>query len=183
MQGHNSVVTALFHVNVLRTVRLVDILSEMRHIRLLISSLQAMTGPFISACVSLFIVFFIYVQIGMLIFGGKINIYSTTIDDSVPGLYYLLNFNSFGSGMITMFHMMIVNNWYVTVKMYTNVFGSDWPRWFFISFWAIVVLIVLNIVVSIVLDIYDSVFDEVEEFFKVSELTQELKEILKDTDE
>ena len=51
-----------------------------------------MTGPFISACVSLFIVFFIYVQIGMLIFGGKINIYSTTIDDSVPGLYYLLNF-------------------------------------------------------------------------------------------
>ena len=44
-------------------------------------------------------------------------------------------------------------------------------------------LIVLNIVVSIVLDIYDSVFDEVEEFFKVSKLTQELKDILKDTDD
>ena len=52
--------------------------------------------------------------------------------------------------------------------MYTNVYGNDWPRVFFISFWAIVVLIVLNIVVSIVLDIYDSVFDEVEEFFKVA---------------
>ena len=119
----------------------------------------------------------------MFVFGGKINIYSTTIDDSVPGLYYLLNFNSFGSGMITMFHIMIVNNWYVTVTMYTNVFGNDWPRVFFISFWAIVILIVLNIVVSIVLDIYDSVYDDVEEFFKVTELTQELKEILKDVDE
>ena len=168
------VVASLFHVNVLRTIRLTDILTEMRHIRLLFSALWAMTGPFISACISLFIVFFIYVQFGMLLFGGKINIYSTTIDDSVPGLYYLMNFNSFGSGMITMFHMMIVNNWYVTVKMYTNVFQSYWPIAFFISFWAVVVLIVLNIVVSIVLDIYDSVYDEVDEFFKVSQLTQEL---------
>ena len=107
----------------------------------------------------------------MLVFGGKINIYSTAIDDSVPGLYYLLNFNSFGAGMITMFHIMIVNNWFVTTKMYTNVFNSPAPRIFFISFWAIVVLIVLNIVVSIVLDIYDSVYDEVEEFFKITNLT------------
>ena len=78
-----------------------------------------MTGPFISAMISLFIVFFIYTQLGMAIFGGKINIYSTRDDDAVPGLYYLLNFNSFGSGMITMYHMMIVNNWYETVKMYS----------------------------------------------------------------
>ena len=54
---------------------------------------------------------------------------------------------------------------------------------FFVSFWPIVVLIVLNIVVSIVLDIYDSIFDDVEEFFKVTALTQELKEILKETDD
>ena len=171
MKGDVLVVQTLFHANVLRTIRLADILSEMRHIRLLFSSLQAMYGPFISAMISLFIVFFIYVQLGMLIFGGKINIYSTAIDDSVPGLYYLLNFNSFGAGMITMYHMMIVNNWFVTVKMYTNVYNSTWPRVFFISFWPIVVLIVLNIVVSIVLDIYDSIFEEVEEFFKVTKLT------------
>ena len=160
-----------------------DLLAEMRHMRLLFSSLQAMTGPFISAMISLFIVFFIYVQIGMIIFGGRINIYSTAIDDSVPGLYYLLNFNSFGAGMITLYHIMIVNNWFVTVKMYTNVFESTLPRVFFVSFWCIVVLIVLNVVVSIVLDIYDSVFDEVEEFFKVTKLTQELKEILQNTDD
>ena len=130
-----------------------------------------MTGPFISAMLSLYIVFFIYVQVGMILFGGKINIYSTTIDDSVPGLYYLLNFNSFGAGMITLFHIMIVNNWFVTVTMYTNVYSNWYPRIFFISFWAIVVLIVLNIVVSIVLDIYDSIVDEVDEFFKVTDLT------------
>ena len=160
-----------------------DLLAEMKHMRLLFSSLQAMTGPFISAMLSLYIVFFIYVQVGMIIFGGRINVYSTAIDDSVPGLYYLLNFNSFGAGMITMYHIMIVNNWYVTVTMYTNVYGTWYPRIFFVSFWAIVVLIVLNIVVSIVLDIYDSVYDEVEEFFKVTKLTQELKEILKDIDD
>ena len=122
IQGDYLVVQTLFHVNVLRTIRLVDLLAEMKHMRLLFSSLQAMTGPFISAMLSLYIVFFIYVQVGMILFGGKINIYSTTIDDSVPGLYYLLNFNSFGAGMITMFHIMIVNNWFVTVTMYTNVY-------------------------------------------------------------
>ena len=39
IQGDVLVVASLFHVNVLRTIRLVDILSEMRHIRLLFSAL------------------------------------------------------------------------------------------------------------------------------------------------
>ena len=65
-----------------------------------------------------------------------------------------------------MFHIMVVNNWWVTCKMYADVEGRDWPRLFFVSFWVIVVLLVLNIVVSIVIYIYDSVHDEVEEFFK-----------------
>ena len=93
----------------------------------------------------------------------------------MPGLYYLLNFNDFGAGMITMFHIMVVNNWWVTCLMYTDIVGNNWPRVFFISFWVIVVLLVLNIVVSIVIDIYDSVHEEVEEFFKRTHLGQELK--------
>ena len=51
LQGDALVVQTLFHVNVLRTIRLADILSEMRHIRLLFSSLQAMYGPFISCMI------------------------------------------------------------------------------------------------------------------------------------
>ena len=125
-----------------------------------------MTSAFISMLTSLFIVYFVFVQIGIWFFAQKVNVYSTSLDSSVPGLYYLLNFNDFSGGMITMFHIMVVNNWYVTCKMYENIENHAWPRIFFISFWVIVVLIVLNIIVSIVIDIYDSVHDEVEEFFK-----------------
>jgi len=39
-------------------------------------------------------------------------------------LYYLLNFNSFLASWVTLFHFMVVNNWYVTIDMYQNVTGN-----------------------------------------------------------
>jgi len=102
----------------IRTLRLTNLLSEVKQARLLFSTLSAMSGPFISMLTSLYIVFFVYVQVGQYLYSGDVTIQSPDMDHSIPDLYYLLNFNDFGAGMITMFHILVVNNWWVTCTMY-----------------------------------------------------------------
>ena len=74
-----------------------------------------------------------------------------------------MNFNDLGAAYVTLFHQMIVNNWYVTVDMITFVVQSDWVKVYFASFWVTVVLIMLNIVTSFVLEIYSGAAEEIEE--------------------
>lgn len=104
---------------------------------------------------SLYTIFYSYANLGMLLFGGKITTQSAQVTDGItPALYYLMNFNDFGSSLVTLFHIMVVNNWYVTANMYLVVVDSTWPLIYFISFWAITVLVMLNLVISFVLEIY-----------------------------
>lgn len=98
----------------------------------------------------------------MICFGGII----TTVSASTEGLFYLMNFNDFGMSMITLFHLNIVNNWFVTCNMYCKVLGNSWPRVYFISWWAVAVLVMMNLVISFVMDIHSSVATDVEAEFK-----------------
>lgn len=64
--------------------------------------------------------------------------------------------------MVTLFHFMIVNNWYLTIDMYINIMGhSILITSYFVCFWSTVVLILLNVVLSMVLEIFSSVEPEV----------------------
>ena len=64
--------------------------------------------------------------------------------------------------MITLFHILVVNNWNQTTEMYCAICGNTWPRLYFTTFWVICTLIMLNIVISFVLEIYGSIEDEME---------------------
>ena len=72
-----------------------------------------------------------------------------------------MNFNDFPASLVTLFHIMVVNNWFVTCNMFCIVTGTIWPRLFFVLFWVLTVLIMLNIVIAFVLEIYNSVSDEI----------------------
>ena len=95
----------------------------------------------------------------------------------MPQYYYLMNFNSFSSGMVTLFHFMVVNNWSYTTEMYATVMDINWlPVFFFGTFWVAVVLILLNVVLSMVLEIYTSVVEpEVQRQAEKLELIKQLK--------
>jgi hypothetical protein len=45
--------------------------------------------------------------------------------------------------------------------MYKDIVGSDWPTWYFISFWIVVDLIILNVVIAVILEIYATAEDKV----------------------
>ncbi len=76
--------------------------------------------------------------------------------------------------MITLFHILVVNNWNQTTEMYCAISGNTWPRLYFTTFWVICTLIMLNIVISFVLEIYGSIEDEMEVEEKKKALARKL---------
>jgi len=106
-------------------------------------------------CLTLYTIYFTYATLGMLLWSGVITTISVKELSSLPTLYYLMNFNDFGASLITLFHIMVINNWFVTCDMYCFVSGNNWPRLYFVSFLTISVWIMLNLVISFVIDIYD----------------------------
>ena len=72
--------------------------------------------------VNLYTLFYTYAYIGEFTWGGRITTKSEqTSDDDIPALHYLMAFNDFGQSMVTLFHIMVVNNWWVTCNMFIDV--------------------------------------------------------------
>lgn len=83
-------------------------------------------------------------------------------------------FNDFGQSMVTLFHVMVVNNWWLTCNMFIDISGNRWPALYFTSFWVLTVLIIFNLVVSNVIEIYEEVETDVQQTFDGRNQVQEL---------
>jgi hypothetical protein len=120
--------------------RLVVYLYEAKTFRIIVETLKSLLIPFWSLICVLFALYYLYALAGMALFGGDIKRDSKEIinDDSTPDLYVLLNFNDFASGFVTLFVLMVVNNWYVIAEMYVNVTGTSWVLLYFVSFYLLV---------------------------------------------
>lgn len=77
--------------------------------------------------------------------------------------------------MVTLFHIMVVNNWFITCNMICLIQQSIWPRVYFVLFWIMTVLMMLNIVIAFVLEIYENSADETEAEFKRREYVYKLQ--------
>lgn len=80
------------------------------------------------------------------------------LDSSIPDNYYLMNFNDLMMSMVTLFVLIVVNNWYLIVAMYVNVQGGRTIiRLYFLIFYYFGVIIGLNIVIAFAIDMYAAV--------------------------
>jgi len=113
----------------------------------------------------LVLVYYIYVQMGQQFFGGLI--YDTNPALAGTGFaeskYWPMNFNDFNSGMVTLFVLMVVNNWFVITGAYIRAAGTRWAAAFFVSFFLLVNLIVLNILLALIIDVSSTVKEELEQ--------------------
>ena len=124
-----------------------------------------MTLPIMSKLLFMYVLFYLYATVGAYAFGGEINkwmVYSKS--PASPPLYYLLNFNTYGASLMTLFHFMVVNNWFITIDMYEAVTDDSLlPTLFFVTFWAFITLELLNVLIALILEVYSSVEPEVAE--------------------
>jgi len=104
----------------------------------------------------LFIIFWIFCDIGQLWFGGLIytsNPHLVGTDFASPGFrFFEMNFNCFLDGMITLFTLMCMNNWSDTADGYLQATGQFTSQAYFVAFTIICNMIVLNVLIALVLD-------------------------------
>lgn len=107
--------------------------------------LPAIIGPLALVLSSLH--FFTYV--GMLIWGGAINVGGN--NDRITPLYDLNNFNTYLSGLLTMFNIFVVNDWQTIAEVYLGADRCSNPYivyTFFIGANLIGVCILLNVLTA-----------------------------------
>lgn len=129
----------------------------------------------------LMIVFYFFALIGMCLFGGMIrkNLAYPIIDGpySVPSDFHLVNFNDLFSSYVTLFTLMVVNNWMIQVSQYTfvtdGIYSKTWVRLYFIAFYYFSVIIGINLVIAFILDMYTSTERLEEERLKTLKLMEE----------
>jgi hypothetical protein len=61
------------------------------------------------------------------------------------------------SSLVTLFALMVVNNWYEIADMYVTVTSNVQARWFFLCFYYFGVLIGVNIIIGFAIDMYSAV--------------------------
>ena len=129
-------------------------------------AVKVMRGPFLNLCLTLYSLYFIYSLIGIEIFGGKINskvfqeLFDLNEDTEIGGDYIWLNFNDYASGLITLFSMMLFNNWqFIWDQFNFTIDDRATTNMFFLSFMVMATYVLINILMAFVIDVYTSIED------------------------
>ena len=126
--------------------------------------MKILIGPIMHMTSVLMIIYYIFALIGMFLFGGMVkkNLDYPFVEGpyTVPSVFHLCNFNDFISSMVTLFTLMVVNNWMIQVAQFTyitsDIYNKTAVQFYFIAFYYFSVIIGINLVVAYVLDMYAS---------------------------
>ena len=89
------------------------LLMELKDFRVIIHTGKRMFSPFMTFIFSLLLMIVFFKSIGIISFNGLIRTDDQAVIASTAGnpLYYLLNFNDTYSGLLTLFSILVSNNW------------------------------------------------------------------------
>ena len=114
-KSYNAIVMLLELVIFVRMLKLLNLLYEIKVMRIIIETMRNLVKPLMYLAGVLFTIFYVFALMGMLMFGGKVqkNLPVIAQDSSIPDNYHLDNFNDLVSSFVTLFTLMVVNNWMV----------------------------------------------------------------------
>jgi hypothetical protein len=107
----------------------------------------ALAGP----VVLMLSVIHVFVFIGILIWGGAIDVEALATNDNLTPLYYLNNFNSYPTGLVTIFNVAVGNDWHALAEVfiYADRNSSPWIVYtFFVTAICVTVFIMLNVITA-----------------------------------
>mmetsp|Transcript_25701 Transcript_25701/g.39518 ORF Transcript_25701/g.39518 Transcript_25701/m.39518 type:complete len:126 (-) Transcript_25701:312-689(-) len=112
---YNSIVKIFELVIFIRTTKLLTLLYEIKTMRIIIETMRNLISPLLNLLGILMMIYYMFAMMGMLLFGGKIQRDMPILanDPSIPTTYFLDNFNDLLSSFVTLFTLMVVNNWMV----------------------------------------------------------------------
>ena len=143
----------------IRFLKILTYLYEVKSLRVIIITIKHLLGPLAGLVAVQSTILYLFATIGMFFFGGELRPDSPVIlyDATIPPYYYLMNFNDLACSWVTLFTLIIVNNWMVIVQMYVDVTQTLWTRLYFLLFYYFGVVIGINIVIAFALDMFSAV--------------------------
>ena len=109
--------------------------------------LPAMAGPVILVLTTVHV----FTYLGMALWGGAVNIDTFSQNPNISPLYYLNNFNSYTEGLVTVFNVLVVNDWHALAEVFRYADQNSSPLIvypFFVSVILIAVFIMLNVITA-----------------------------------
>ena len=158
------------YVVMLRLLRLIRLIVALPEFQIIGASFLNMLPAASRMFKVLFCVTFFFASVGSGLFAGAINadpagkqLKALEATDFYKQGYLPLNFNDYESGFVTLFCILVVNNWFVVVEGFVAVSDDFTGRLFFLAFYLIGVLVLLNVVISFILDSFITELDKTRE--------------------
>ncbi|KAJ9686327.1 hypothetical protein PVL29_015294 [Vitis rotundifolia] len=144
-----------------RMLRLVRLLMRVKQYRAFIATFLNLIPSLMPYLGTIFCVLCMYCSLGVQIFGGIVNDGNSNLEgtDLEESDYLLFNFNDYPNGMVTLFNLLVMNNWQVWMQSYKDLTGTSWTLVYFISYYLLTVLLLLNLVVAFVLEAFFAEMD------------------------
>ena len=113
MEGYKKTVKYLQAVIFIRMSSLLPLLNEIGQLRVIVETLKNLMGPMANLSIFMSAIFYEFALVGMFLFGGRIRTTTEAInrDPSIPMNYNLLNFNDTITSFMTLFALLVNNNW------------------------------------------------------------------------
>ena len=153
-----------YYIMILRPLRLLRLFKVKKRFRDVFGTFVILLPRLNSALVILFLVYYFFGVIGVEIFSSYTlrnccknttvePFYNFAENTSGIGYYYLNNFHNLPRAYVTLFELMVVNNWHITMEGYASVTETDWSRLFFTSFY-LFTMVVVTIIVAFILEAF-----------------------------
>ena len=149
----NTMIIVSFYLRPLRVLRLGRVL---RRLKAILNTLLLMLPALTPLLTLQALVFYVFAILGMNFFQDKLT--PATVPEST-GLeyalnnYYANNFDDVLRSYVTLFELLIGNNWYYVMDACVHV-TSSWAMVYFILFYSVSVLVVMNVLTAFILEAF-----------------------------
>ncbi|XP_074442430.1 two pore channel protein 2 isoform X1 [Larus michahellis] len=151
-------------VNMLIVFRFLRIIPNMKFMALVVTTLLDLVKNLRAFAGILVVVFYAFAITGIMLFKGavvpmgNISAVNTTYDNGTLqcGTYEQLeywpnNFDDFAAAVVTLWDVMVVNNWQVFLEAFSR-YSSPWAKIYFVAWWLISSVIWVNLFVALLLE-------------------------------
>ena len=154
--------TVIRLMNIVIVFRLLRIVAHVKSLRILINIIVDLFKNLSGFAGLMVIMYYLFAVLGMILFpdvdgasekgGGSWSNECGTYDNLS---YFANNFQDFAASLVTLWDIMVVNNWFVILDKFARDSPlRGWSRLYFIAWWLTAAIIGMNLFVSLVLDTF-----------------------------
>ena len=145
-------------MNIFIVLRLLRILVQVNRLKLLVSTIVDLIWNVRGFFGIIVVIYYLFAFLGMELFYdvyGPSDPKGSYIPDYDKLEYFGNNFRDFASSLVTLWDVMVVNNWFIFLdKFACDSFLGSWAKLYFIVWWLVSAIICVNLFISLVLEIF-----------------------------